>query len=346
MTDEPDTAGDDAPATTSRRDAAASAPTHRWRRRLVVVLGVVLAAALVDVGVLWARTDRIEADLPGSGGRGTTWLLIGSDDRSDVPAGERDRFGSTGDVPGARADILVALRVGDGRPRVLGIPRDLVVFRPRSGPERLAPMLDDGPGAIASALCNSLGLGVDHVGVIRFDGLVELTDLAGGITVQSDAIAVDRNSGLLLDRGTNRLDGSRALAYVRARHIETYDGSTWTFDPALSGERSARAMQVIGGIAGGLDLSWTSPLDAQRAAWAVTGAVSVDSGAGPFDALDLMEAMRGLRHRDERTLQVRDRGQSVPMADLTSVAAGQLKWFLGGHRSSKCDRPVLPGLGA
>ena len=244
---------------------------------------------------IWTRLDTAEGEVSGSAPGGTTYLLLGSDARGDVSADQQSRFGSRADVPGERADIVVLLRVGDdGSVRALGIPRDLVVYRPHQGPDRIALLLGQGPVAIADALCNSLGIGVDHVVEVGFGGLRDLVDLAGGIDVRSDAVLADRNSGLVMEAGVNHLDGDRALAYVRARNILVLHDGRLVPDGVRNGQRSERAIEVMGALSDGLEVGVSSPLQSQRAVWTAAGAVTVDGGTGPFDLLALTSAARKL----------------------------------------------------
>ena len=298
---------------------------------------------LLDALVIWIRLDRVGADLAGSAAGGTTFLLIGSDQRVDVPKAERSRFGSSRDVPGERADVLLLVRVTDsGSVRVLGIPRDLVLYRRSSGADRVTAMLRDGPGAIADAICNSLGIGIGRVAVLHFAGLRDLVDLAGGVTVQSDEIVFDRNSGLLLQKGTNRLDGSRALAYVRARHMEIYRDGDAEPDLLRSAQRPQRATEVLRGVGSKLSVRWTDPIATQQLAWTTAGALTVDGGTGPWDLLGLADTLGRLPAGEPPTLPVIHRSDDPPIDELSDDAWAMVDQFQGsGSRPAACRRPAL-----
>lgn len=305
-----------------------------------------LAVVLLGVGALgalWVRMDREDMGLPGSADGGTTYLFVGSDRRVPLPGADRSKFGTPQDVPGARADVVVLVRVDDaGDATVLAVPRDLVVLREGRGPERLALTLENGGGAVADALCNSLGIGVDHVAVIEFDGLRSLVDLAGGVVVDAEVAMRDPNSGLELEPGENQLDGLDALAYVRARSIESSLGGPWAPDPLRSAQRPQRAVDVLGQVATGLDVSWTSPVTAYRTGWTAAGAVTVDGSVGPLDLLAMRDAAAAAADAQIVTFPVVMRPGTLPIADPAPGAVAMVDTFQGPDGGgSSCSEPAL-----
>jgi LCP family protein required for cell wall assembly len=261
-----------------------------------------------------------------------------------VPTSERGHFGSTSKVPGARADIVLVMRATDsGGVRVLGIPRDLVLYRHAHGPERLASILADGPGGVADALCNSLGIGVDHAVVLRLAGLESLVDLAGGIDVRSDALLEDHHSGMLIRPGVNHLNGAQALAYVRARHIYVLRDHALVPDPVRSSQRSQRAITVLTALSARVSLGWTSPIRSQRLLWTAAGAVTTDSGAGPGDLLDLLSDARKLGGGSPASLPIIQKvGDPVPIDAIGPGARQAISRFNGlGRQPKACSIPTL-----
>jgi len=308
---------------------------------LTIGVSVVVVLALY-ASVMWFRIDRTEAQLAGSGTSGvTTFLLIGSDRRAD-PVVDRTFFGSSELVPGARADIVIVVRRDqEGNLSSLAIPRDLTLFRTGGGPERLSSMLDAGAGGIADALCHSLGIGIDHLVVVEFAGLRNLVDEVGGVNISAPAPLIDRQSGLLLKAGVTRADGRTALAYVRARHIEAWDGDKWEFDRS-GNDRSKRAMTVLEQIGARIHIGWTKPLATHRLAWVASGAITVDGGAGPGDLLDLASALQALPEAPTQELPVLTRGVDVPTASVTEGTDIAVRRFLGDATPAKaCSIPAL-----
>lgn len=299
---------------------------------------------MIDALVLWTRLDRVDTQLAGSGrdDGSATYLLIGSDRRRDIPDEDVERFGTAEEVPGERADIVILVhRDDEGDVRTMSIPRDLVLFRTDRGPERLAPMLQDGPGAIADAICNSLGIGVDHLAVIRFAGLESLIDLAGGVTIAPSAVFLDRGSGLLVKGGIQTVDGRTALAYVRARHIERREGDKWVPDPTESARRTERSVEVLRGLAPAIAPRANLWFD-QRLAWRLTGAVTVDDGADIGDLHDIGSTLRSLDRNAIESLPVDLTDGDVPIATVQPTAKAALAEFVGTDEPSpECAPPVL-----
>jgi LCP family protein required for cell wall assembly len=81
----------------------------------------------------------------------------------------------------------------------------------------LAPAL--GPRVTADTIGGLLGITIDHYVQIDMDGLVQLVDAVGGVTVEVSHVLAD--SGCTIEPGTQHLDGALALCF--ARHRKTDD---------------------------------------------------------------------------------------------------------------------------
>lgn len=81
----------------------------------------------------------------------------------------------------------------------------------------LAPTL--GPRVAADTIGGLLGLAIDHYVQIDMDGLVQLVDAVGGVTVEVSHVLAD--GGCTIPAGTQHLDGALALCF--ARHRQTDD---------------------------------------------------------------------------------------------------------------------------
>lgn len=318
------------------------------RRTLLVVAAVVIVVVLVVPAVFalltWNRIDRVDVDLAGSPAGGTTYLLVGSDSRADVTSdADTASFGDASKVPGERADLVLLVRVPDdgGRPRVLAVPRDLLVFTTSRGIGRLGPTLNDGPQALADSLCRTLGIGVDHYASIRFLSFSHLVDLVGGVDVSMPTPQRDTVLDLDYGAGTHHLDGASALTYVRARHLEELHDGTWMPDPESALGRGGRARSVLGQI--GADAPGLSdPLGFARFAWAVSGAVRVDDDSGLGDLRGLEDAVRSVDDAEELALPMTFRDGKVPVAKMLAGAEAVLERFQPRARRGLCAAPQLP----
>jgi LCP family protein required for cell wall assembly len=214
-------------------------------------------------------------------------VLVGLDSRADLPAGASpSAFGSPGDVPGARADVVVVLRrTGDGL-RALSVPRDVVVRGTRGG--RLALSWLAGPGSTVAGLC-SLGIPTGHLVSVDLGGFAGLVDAAGGIDVEVPAPVRDPYSGLDLPvAGRRHLDGTTALALVRSRHPEHLSGGRWVPAPVDPDGRAAAAGTVLRALAAAVRADRARPWRLQGVAWAASGALGLDDGTSPAELAGLL----------------------------------------------------------
>lgn len=308
-----------------------------------VVLVVVIAVPATFALITWNRIDRVDVDLAGSPSGGTTYLLVGSDSRAGVSSvADRASFGDPSQVPGERADLVLLLRVpDDGPPRVLAVPRDLLVRTTPIGLGRLATTLNDGPQVLVDSLCRTLGIGVDHYAMIRFLSFSHLVDLVGGVDVTMEFPERDTVLGFDYGAGTHHLDGAQALTYVRVRHLETFRYGKWQPDPESALGRGDRARKVLAQI--GRDApSFSDPLGFADFAWAVSGAVTVDGSSGVGDVRTLEDALRSMGDARDLDLPVSFQDGAVPLAKLFPEAAGVLQRFQPLPTSGPCAHPEMP----
>jgi len=292
----------------------------------------------------WSRIDRVDVRLPGSPSGGTTYLLVGSDSRSDVSStADRASFGDAGAVPGQRADLILLLRVPNdgGVPRVLSVPRDLLVFVAPQALGRVGPTLNDGPQALADSICRTLGIGVDHLAVVRFLSFRGLVDMVGGVDVHLDHAERDTMLNFEYGAGEHHLDGMDALDYVRVRHLEQLRDGAWQPDPDGATSRGARARVVLTQI-GARAPSLSDPLEFARFAWKVSGAVTVDDSSGVGDLRRLEGALHSLDRSTNLELPVVFRDGTVPVAKLQADALSVLARFQPRASRGECAHAQVP----
>ena len=323
------------PAPSSNPGAAARAPRHGRLRHAglaaLVAAGVVVASVAADAALLVHRMPTIALS-PSGTGAGTAYLLLASDSRERLTGADRERYADAAQAEGERADLVLLLRrTAEGRAELLSIPRDLYVGAGGDNPHRLGLALQGGAQHMVDSLCANLGVGVDHVAVLDFRGLVELVDAAGGVTVQSPGPLRDRRAGLALGSGgEHHLDGRQALAWVRSRHPEVLVEGRWQRPDDADPTRTSHAVDVLRQATEGLD----SPLAAQRALWHAGPRVRRDEGLGVRGlaalALDLRAALESGR---VSTAPVEMTETEVPVAFPTAATAEALEPF----RTPGCD---------
>src|SRR5262245_34381484 len=245
----------------------ARAPGAPKRRRwwLWGVLGIV---GLLLLAILWGMlgfrafssgVDEANARLPRNAkaqlakrdrsilSEPTTVLVIGTDGGS-APG----RSGAN------RSDSLMLLRFDPETHRVsyLSIPRDLRVEIPGYGSSKINAANQYGGPALTLATVKALtGLPIDHVVVVDFDGFKELIDALGGIDVNVPKPILsnkfdcpykparcDEWEGWRFKKGTQHMDGRRALVYSRIRKNE--------LDPSDSDITRGNRQQIVADAVG------------------------------------------------------------------------------------------------
>jgi LCP family protein required for cell wall assembly len=228
------------------------------RTALLVALAVLTVATVAVGGVIWwldRAVDRVGVDGLGEGGGGAaegdedadagapgwagledeadpnalTVLVLGSDSREVLTPEERRELG-TGYAAGERTEVVALVRLDPAvdEVRILSVPRDSLVTRCDGSDGRINAAHHigerDGVGGVTCAvetLRDWLGVRIDHAVKVDFRGFVDIVDAVGGVTIHTDEPLQDDRANLDLEAGCNRLDGASALAFVRARQIDS-----------------------------------------------------------------------------------------------------------------------------
>ena len=143
-------------------------------------------------------------------GPGKNILLLGSDTRSGSEAAQ---------VSGSRADsIMLAHIPADGKGVYLvSIMRDTWVNIPGYGPAKINAALNYGGISLQVATVENLvGVKIDHVAEIEFEGFKSLVNAVGGVDVQVP-FAFTSNVWTFTP-GVMHMNGSAALTFVRERY--------------------------------------------------------------------------------------------------------------------------------
>lgn len=213
---------------------AASAPAAPPKRRLIPRLLIGVAALLVVVlgaGAIYAytidrsltknisRQDNLPADNPTAPGQsprptrdpqitGTlNYVLLGSDSRDPDNSGN------------GRSDSIMLVHLNNKRDKayIVSFPRDMYVNIPGYGKNKInASFAFGGAQLTVSTLEDLLGVRMDHVALVDFEGFIELTDSLGGVTVKN-AHAFSSH-GFDYPKGRITIKGEQALWFVRERH--------------------------------------------------------------------------------------------------------------------------------
>ncbi|WP_432588025.1 LCP family protein [Streptomyces sp. HD1123-B1] len=208
-----------------------------WKRRITIGL-VTFLVLLLAVGIgtyFWADSKlRREVDLSKvedrpDGGKGTNYLIVGSDSREGLSDEQKKKL-HTGSAEGRRTDSMILLHVGDNGNTMISLPRDSYVTIPSfTGSEtgnRIpasknklnASYSSEGPSLLVRTVEYNTGLKIDHYAEIGLDGFANLVDGVGGVEIDIPQDMKEKKSGTDLKKGKQTLDGQQALAFVRQRY--------------------------------------------------------------------------------------------------------------------------------
>ncbi|OKI95167.1 transcriptional regulator [Streptomyces sp. CB01249] len=219
-------------------------PAPNWGRRIRIgALVLVVALLAVSVGTyFWADSKLNRAvDLSKvierpEAGKGTNYLIVGSDSREGMTSEDKKRL-HTGSADGKRTDSMMILHTGDNGPTLVSLPRDSNVEIPsfigsESGKKYPATgkttklnaaYATDGPELLVRTVEFNTGLHIDHYVEIGFGGFAKIVDAIGGVELDIPKAFKDKWSGADFPAGKQTLDGQQALAFVRTRHAFTSD---------------------------------------------------------------------------------------------------------------------------
>lgn len=150
--------------------------------------------------------DGERATRAASAGDAQNILLLGSDSRTKELRS------------GARADVIQLVHVPNDRKslQVIHFPRDLYVDIPGRGKNKInAAYAFGGAPLLVQTLEQLLGVRIDNVAAIGFDGFKQLTNTVGGVQVNVDQPST--SDGYTFTPGTMQMNGDQALAFVRER---------------------------------------------------------------------------------------------------------------------------------
>ena len=293
---------------------------------------------------------------------GQTILVIGTDvrpegvlDTNGQPTEEKcvEAAGNGSVAPAGcasvRADTLMLVHAGGGAFQKLSIPRDVVADVPDDGPDKInAAYAVGGAKTQIETVENFLGIDVDHVVILDFEGFADFIDSLGGVQVdlpqrvhaQVDGGGAAGGVTLKLEAGENDLNGVQALALARARELSN-DAAAG--DPA----RAQRQQLILEGIQKRLTSPTRIPYNVIHApwiAWNAPKAMVTDMGPLTLPQLVLSSAIGG--SSDTKVLKT-DGSATLPDGGAALTASKKqcekaVEELLGeeGPREPECSPPV------
>jgi LCP family protein required for cell wall assembly len=202
------------------------------RRVLVICLALMLVVALGGALVGWRYISHVVGrgaqaiqNLVPSAGGPTNFLVVGSDSRAGLSQQDLSRA-ATRQVAGGRTDTIILVHVSPGRKKavMISIPRDLKVNIPGHGQDKInAAYPLGGANLLVKTVEDNLGVPVNHYAEIDFAGFLKVVDSLGGVRLCNDTghRLDDSFANLHMAPGCHNMNGVQALAFVRARHIDS-----------------------------------------------------------------------------------------------------------------------------
>ncbi|PWI15885.1 transcriptional regulator [Streptomyces sp. Act143] len=305
-------------------------PAPNWRRRIKwTAITVVTVLVVTTIGTYFWADSKLnrEVDLskvidrPDSG-KGTNYLIVGSDSRAGMSAEEKKKL-HTGSAEGKRTDSMMILHTGDNGDTLISLPRDSDVEIPtyrgsESGKtyqgtgrhvKLNAAYAEDGPELLVRTVEYNTGLHIDHYVEIGFAGFANIVDAVGGvdITIPKGGMK-DTKSGADFEAGKQTLNGEQALAFVRTRY-------------ALAGsdlDRTKNQQKFLSALANKVATPATvlNPFKLYPTMGAGLDSLIVDKDMGLFDLADMFWAMKSVNGGDGKSM-------NMPISGSTG---GNLVW--------------------
>lgn len=329
-----------------RRPPPAHPEKPRRRRKRawgqLISLSLLIALLLVSAGILggalWMDTtlhrEPVLTDYPGrpASGRGTTWLLVGSDSRQGLTVEQQQALATGGDIGNGRTDTILLVHVpafgSDTPTTMVSIPRDSYVPIPGYGRDKInSAFAMGGAPLLAQTVEQATGLRLDHFVEVGFSGFAVVVDALGGVTICPAAPISDPLAGIDLPAGCQKLDGRTALGYVRTRATPRADLDRMVNQRQFMSVLLHRAASPA---------VWLNPWRWYSVPHASADALTVDDGDHVWDLARLGWALRG----STTTL-------TVPIGEFTGSDSGSVAVWDHGTAAElfdalAADEPVPP----
>ncbi|MDI2125108.1 LCP family protein [Yinghuangia seranimata] len=296
------------------REAVPGKRRRRWVKPLVITLSLLLVLIGGVAGFAWYTIRQLDKNItrvdnalsreglaPDAGprpvadpaaGKAMNILLVGSDSRGPAATGS-DSGGDIETSRGDRTDTMMVLHIPSDRSavRAVSLPRDSWVPIPGHGEAKLnAAFSWGGPQLLVATVENLTNIRIDHYVAIDFNGFKSMVDTLGGVEVTLKQASHDPSQNVDFAAGTNKLNGARALQFVRQRHGL----------PRGDFDRIVRQQQLLGAIASKVTREGilTHPLRTKDLLDSLTRSMTADKGFSVTDMLGLADSLKGIGDND------------------------------------------------
>lgn len=320
------------------------AVSKRVRRRRLTVAAIAVVLVLFAIagglyGYVRYRYDQVKrVNVNGlnayTSAQPENILLVGDNSRCTLTKyqsfyqKQHSQFGTCSEVGGGRSDVTLILHVDPATHRafLLSIPRDL--WLPMPGGNGLELRVDDslnsaerpylhlpfGPTLLVKTIEQDLGIPINHYVELNFYTFEKVVNTLGGVTMYFPTKLIDHYSGLNITQpGCQHLNGTQALALVRARHLYYYNPKTgtWQYDGTGDLGRIQRTHIFLRLLASQVKKSaLSSPIAANSLIGSILPSLKVDQS---FTLSQMVNLALAFRHVDPA---------SIPSATLPVIIPG------------------------
>ena len=285
---------------------------QRWlrpRRILAVAAAVVVLILVVTVGMYFylnSKITRIDALADPTGSpvsAGQNWLITGSNGYLNR---QLERQFHTGQELDQLSDTIMVLHIpaNGQRPTLVSLPRDSYVAIPGHGMNKInAAFAFGGAKLMVQTVQSVTGLRINHYIGVGYQGLSNVVNALGGVTVCLPGPFFDWHVALHLRRGCHTLNGSQSIGFLRSRAFGVGDLQR-VQDQRLFLQALVHKLASPGTL--------LNPFTAFPAASDSAGALTVDKGTSLYQ---LMQA--GLSMRAAQTT-------TVPFGGFATYSVGSV----------------------
>nr|MDQ6909722.1 LCP family protein [Actinomycetota bacterium] len=260
-------------------------------------------------------------------------LLVGSDSRANLTGDLADQAGKN-QVSGQRSDTIMILHIDSVQKKaaILSVPRDLYV--PIAGTTKSdrvnSSFSSGGPNGLVNTVQQALGVTLTHYVEVDFVGFRDIVNTVGGISIYVPAPARDAYSGLdIKTPGCVNFDGDKALAWVRSRRYEYFEGGKWREDPRSDLGRIQRQQDFIRRmLKKAVSTGLTNPLALNRLIGTGVKDVTIDDKLSTSDMVTLGKKFRSLNPDTVDMLTLPTTGATIGGADVLRLNKEEAQPFI------------------
>lgn len=270
---------DEPPASPSRKK-------RRWLKYTCALLAVILITLCGYTWHLWNKASdqlrRVDALSSMADTPGETWLIVGSDSRSDGAIADTT-------TAGQRADsVMVLHKAENGQTSLTSLPRDTYVNIPGYGEDKInASYAYGGAKLLVKTVEGLTKMKINHYVEVGMGGVKNVVDAVGGVEACLDYDVDDHDSGLIWNTAQGKcqqVNGEKALAFSRMRKSDpTGDIGRGLRQRAIISAAVKKAMSPS---------TLLNPSATSKLVDAGTGSLTVDKDSGVWDIGQMVLAFR------------------------------------------------------